>query len=133
MMAKNGKTATIPQSVGRLVGLLAAVWVAWHPADVAASCGDYVIVGRPIGFTQTHDESMPVPERRPCRGPYCTGNPAGVPTTPAVTIPFTPDRWARVADPALPTPDSCAHLWLAEPTSLPFQVPTGIFHPPRPA
>lgn len=106
------KVVTVGSLAGHLAGVVLALTASLlaAPAEVRASCGDYVVAGSKSGSAVhsapsphrpvTHHliPSMPEKGRKPCTGPMCSRLPLSVPGAP-VTV-----ATERGHDAALPTP-----------------------------
>ena len=124
---------TRPSRVLRAVGM--AVWPAVLLLCCAgradAGCGDYVQIVGPDGTVQAPDGHHPVPAKRPCQGPECTGGPkAPAPVPPAPTVP-TSDVKGLVTDAGGSDGPGGAIRPASDPGGLPARQPRSIFHPPR--
>ncbi|HEV8291868.1 MAG TPA: hypothetical protein VGP94_08075 [Tepidisphaeraceae bacterium] len=75
-----------------LLGLVALLWLAW-PNQARASCGYYVVIGRPSAEAAAEQarmrhEQMPLEQKKtPCNGPQCRGQDR--PMTPALVVTVT--------------------------------------------
>ena len=115
-----------------LLGLVALVWLAW-PNQARASCGYYVVIGRPSADTAAEQarmrhEQMPLEQQKtPCNGPQCRGQDRPITPAPTVAMTVQDPMAAAVCDAALVEADlkivavdefwflSDPHIWRIDP------------------
>ena len=115
--------------VGALLAFLLLEVLA--PANVQASCGDYLMVA-PAAVQANPRQHTTLPEQHaPCNGPSCSRRENAPISVPAAPAPVTGEQWGRLdSSPSLLNSKSAR--WPLDPiSSLPIPGTDSIFHPPR--
>ena len=84
-----------------LLGLVVLAWLAC-PKAANASCGYYVVIGRPspeaaAEQARMRHEQMPLEHKTPCNGPQCRGQDRPMTPAPGVTVTLQDPMAMRLA------------------------------------